>query len=88
MPKILSRGLPCWSDDLPDAMWQTGRLCSDHKVGKHDHLTDAELAVQIQALDLVINYLRGRGDLNLVTFALEMDRQQFIGYASARESSR
>lgn len=46
--------------------------------------TDQDILDQIKALDLVIEYLRGRTDSKLVVFALILEREKFISFKSAR----
>jgi hypothetical protein len=67
-----------------DKMRWIGELRQKHWKGEHEHLTDAELADQVEALELVITYLDGRGDAGFCTDRLRSDLRTFIDYQYAR----
>jgi hypothetical protein len=66
---------------------EQARHCGE--TAKAISFTDTELEQQMSVLEIVINYLAGRGDADIVCSALMADVRQFQGFQDARkEQSR
>ena len=65
----------------PKEMKKIGKIHSQSKI----HLSDKELKLQIEALDLVIAYLQGRRDCSLVVFPLILNMEMYKGFMAARK---